>query len=297
MSIEANFREAMLTARIETEAPVVADGKLHRFHVIGDRSGTRNGWFVLHLGPPPAGAYGSNKTGFSTKWRAGTSAPLTQSARAAMDADRAAQHLAESLRHEQVAATAARFVATLPPADPSHPYLIKKGVGPNGILQCDDLLVIPICDVSCAITSYQTISPAGDKRFLSGGRISGNFFTLGRPLTRDITHVVICEGVATGMSLHECSETSGALVVVAFNACNLIAVATAIRLAYPTIALSIAADWDGGPDGGIGVAKAIEAADAVDAELWVPLIPDAMRMHKADFNDLAQWQRQQRRAA
>ena len=74
------------------------------------------------------------------------------------------------------------------------------------------------------------------------------------------------------------------------------AVATTIKTAFPDIELAIAADWDGAPDGGVGVLKATQAAQHVGAELWVPLIPDAMGADKADFNDLHQWQRQQRRA-
>jgi len=298
MNIESQFQHAMHASGIKSDAQVFADGKLHRFHIDGDRPGTKNGWAVLHPGTHPAGAYGSNKTGTSGKWRAaGASAPITNSARAAMDAQRAAHQQAVEARQQQTATTAAHFVASLPKANPAHPYLVKKGVRPHGILQSGDLLVIPIRDISGTITSFQTITSEGEKKFLYGGRVSGCYFTLGESLTAHSTHAVICEGVVTGASLFECGGASGLTIIVAFNAGNLMAVATTIKAAFPNIELAIAADWDGAPDGGIGVLKATQAADAVGAELWTPLIPDAMGVDKADFNDVHQWQREQRRGA
>jgi putative DNA primase/helicase len=244
-------------------------------------------------------------------WQRAPRPPMTASERAAAEqaaplatqqreAREQAERLATECRHQQAAATAARFIATLSPAKSDHPYLVRKGVQPHGVLQSGDSLVIPVRDVSGSATSYQTITSEGEKRFLSGGRISGGFFTIGEPLTAHTAHAVICEGFATGASLIECHGASVPSVIVAFNAGHLLAVAMTIKTAFPDIALAIAADWDGAPNGGIGVAKATEAAGAVDAELWIPVIPDAMGVDKADFNDLHQWQRKQqpqRRAA
>lgn len=297
MNTESQFQHAMHASGIKTTAQIVADGKLHRFHIYGDRPGTKNGWAVIYPGTHPAGAYGSNKTGISAKWRAGASAPITNSARAAMDAQRAAHQRAAEVRHQQTARTAARFVASLPTANPAHPYLVKKGVRPHGVLQSGDLLVIPISDVSGTITSYQTINSEGEKRFAFGGKITGGFFVIGDPLTSNSTHAVLTEGFGTGATLRECGGAMDSTVVVAFNAGNLLSVAKAIRAAFPALEMAIAADWDGAPAGGIGVEKATQAADSVGAELWVPLIPDGMNADKADFNDIAMWQQQQRRVA
>ena len=295
MNIESQFQHAMHASGIKSDAQVFADGKLHRFHIDGDRPGTKNGWAVLHPGTHPAGAYGSNKTGTSGKWRAaGASAPITNSARAAMDAQRAAHQQAVEARQQQTATTAAHFVASLPKANPAHPYLVKKGVRPHGILQSGDLLVIPISDVSGTITSYQTITRDGEKRFLFNGKITGGFFVIGDPLTSHSTHVIIAEGFATGATLRECGGAMGSTVIVAFNAGNLLSVANAIRGAFPALEMAIAADWDGSPAGGIGVEKAKQAANSAGAELWVPLIPDGMNADKADFNDIKMWQQQRR---
>lgn len=45
-----------------------ADGALVRFHVEGDRRGTRNGWAVLFGDHVPAGEFGSWRTGARHAW-------------------------------------------------------------------------------------------------------------------------------------------------------------------------------------------------------------------------------------
>ena len=57
---------------------VVGDGALHRARAVGDRAGSLNIWYVLHLDDKPFGAFGSWKTGQSCTWTAspsGRSAP------------------------------------------------------------------------------------------------------------------------------------------------------------------------------------------------------------------------------
>jgi putative DNA primase/helicase len=70
--------------------------------------------------------------------------------------------------------------------------------------------------------SLQFIGPEGDKRFLSGGRVSGCYLLIGKP---DVT-LCIAEGYATGASIH---EAAGCAVAVAFNAGNLLPVARTLR--------------------------------------------------------------------
>jgi putative DNA primase/helicase len=56
MHIEAEFFAAMQEAGITPSDGVIADGQLHRCHIEGHKSGTRNGAYVLHPeGEPQAG--------------------------------------------------------------------------------------------------------------------------------------------------------------------------------------------------------------------------------------------------
>lgn len=46
----------------------VPDGTIHRFHVHGDKPGTRCGWYVLYLDGIASGAFGSWKVGDTHIW-------------------------------------------------------------------------------------------------------------------------------------------------------------------------------------------------------------------------------------
>lgn len=61
----------MRAAGLNHAGPIHADGKLHRFKAEGDKA--RNSWFVLHAGPPAAGAFGCWKRGLKENWHGGKS--------------------------------------------------------------------------------------------------------------------------------------------------------------------------------------------------------------------------------
>ena len=82
---------------------------------------------------------------------------------------------------------------------------------------------------AAALHSLQFISREGDKRFLIGGRVSGCYFPIGKPDGA----LCIAEGYATGASIH---EATGTAVAVAFNAGNLLPVASALRAKFPRLA-------------------------------------------------------------
>jgi putative DNA primase/helicase len=163
-----------------------------------------------------------------------------------------------------------------------HDYLSAKGVQSHGLrVEPAGSLIVPMRDTAGTLHGLQSIATDGDKRFMSGGRVKGCYHAIGRP---DAT-VIVCEGYATGASIHECS---GLAVAVAFNAGNLEAVALALRAKYPVLSIVIAADDDHKTDGNPGTTKATAAAMAVGGAVAVPIFP-ADRPDKAtDFNDLHQ---------
>ena len=137
-------------------------------------------------------------------------------------------------------------------------------------------------DTSGKVHSLQTIAPDGTKMFMPGGRVKGCYFSIGKP--KDA--LIVCEGLATGASIHECTCNA---VAVAFNAGNLEAVALALRTKYPALKIIIAADDDHHNPGNPGLAKATAAAQAVGGWLAVPDFASHDRPDSAtDFNDLHQ---------
>ncbi|MDR2794968.1 MAG: DUF927 domain-containing protein [Holosporaceae bacterium] len=125
----------------------------------------------------------------------------------------------------------------------THPYLETKKIKAHGLKIDRQTLLIPLYDENNNLTSLQKIWPDPDvagkftKRFLKCGRTQGCSFTIG--CVKD--EVVICEGYATGATIH---ELTGLPVVVAFSCNNLLAIAKIIRKKYPDAKIIVAADND-----------------------------------------------------
>ena len=191
------------------------------------------------------------------------------------------QHDAEQRQRQADAATAAmiRWAAAHPAVH--HDYLDAKGVGAHGIrIEAGHTLLIPMRDTESRLHSLQAISPDGSKRFLPGGRVKGCYCAIGKPSGR----LVICEGYATGATIH---EDSGDAVAVAFNTGNLLPVAKALRSKFPCLTLILAADDDHSTEGNPGLTAATEAAKVVGGLLAVPDFAGLNRGPKdTDFNDM-----------
>lgn len=70
---------------------------------------------------------------------------------------------------------------------------------PHGLRSADGLLVIPLYDMDGELWSVQLINGEGKKKFLPGGRVAGCFY----PMGKSNGTTVICEGFATGASIHD----------------------------------------------------------------------------------------------
>ena len=127
----------------------------------------------------------------------------------------------------------------------------------------------------------QFIYPDGSKKFKTGTNKTGHFYKIGKSKNNT---VLICEGYATGASLH---QATGHCVVIAFDAGNLLAVAQVIRAKCSDYKIIICADDDHTTEGNPGLTKATEAARAVGGLLAVPVFQDAAT-RGTDFNDLHQ---------
>lgn len=276
------FRDAMIDAGLTPPATIEADGLLHRFHVEGDKRGSLNGWYCLHGDGRAAGAFGSWKSGLRSTWAADgkrmseaereSLARMIEAARLRAQAERRAEHEARAVE-------ARAEWATAEPADPAHPYLVAKHVRPHGLRQRGEMLLVPLFDGFGAMWNVQRIGPDGSKRFRPG-RAGGLFSPIG-DLTNPRT-ILLCEGWATGATLH---EETGHPVLCAMNAGNLLPVALAARSAWSGAELLICADNDCCTPGNPGVTYATAAARAVGARLVIPEFPEGLA--GSDFNDLA----------
>lgn len=288
----AQILDAMRAAGCAPHDPkdVVIDRQLHYYRVEGDKAGTKKGWFVFFDDGIPAGAFASFKvhgTEEHVTWTARIDREMTGAER---EKNRKIMDLAKEQR--RIAATEARKIASQRAADlwsksaetvsAQHPYLLKKQIPAIGIRQLAQALVIPIKDGNGALHSLQFIDADGRKTFLTGGAIAGNHCTIGDPGQSET--VLLCEGYATGISLHIASSLP---VVIAFNAGNLKPVAASLRLRYPQSTLVICGDDDRWTEGNPGRRKAVEAAAAVNGFSILPLFDGiGTDARPSDFNDL-----------
>lgn len=258
----------------------IDDGVYHRFHIAGDKPGSKSGWYVLNGGAAPTGAYGSWRSDIKITWRAHTNRRVS---REAQEADKRLRNLAQQKRTKETqrqnlaaANIASQRLASAFPADPNHPYLKTKQVSPYKLRQVGDVLLVPLY-ANCQLVNLQKIYANGEKRFLFGGKVKGAYYPIRGPQEK----LIICEGVATAHTLH---SLTGSSTVAAMNCNNLLHVALYFRQRYPDLEIVVAADNDHRTDGNPGKSKGIAAAQAVNGLIAWPPFPQGAS--GSDFNDL-----------
>lgn len=277
----AGLVSAMRSAGIDTDFIPQATGEIERFHINGDKSGSKNGWLVLHdSGDFAAGCFGSWKSSSSHTWCSKSNCELSsaehQDLKRKIDEAKSKAEMQRAESRKVAANIAQALWGKSSESSVNHPYLVTKGIKPYGIRNYSKSLYVPVF-INDKIVSLQFINESGEKKFLKNGEITGGHFLIGSP---DKT-LLLCEGFATGASLY---EATGYAVIVAFNAGNLASVAKAMKDKYPNAQLVICADNDIHEDGkeNVGVVAARKAADSVGALLVAP----ELNGEKCDFNDL-----------
>lgn len=277
----SEFLAAMAARGIVPTTPIQPDGTIQRFHVKGEKPGTRNGWAVLFCDGIPAGRFGNWKTGESATWSAVDFRDLSTEDRAAqlrrLEQARAEAAAIREREHAEAAGRAVSILERARPASPSHPYLIRKAVEPWTAMQDGADLALRVQDFDGRTWSVQFIRPDGGKQFMPGGRIGGCFVHVAGDLDRP-AEVRIAEGFATAATL--ATSEQGATVLAALNAGNLRAVAVEARRRWPSARIVICGDVDP-----VGEQKARAAAFEAGALVAFPTFPPGAS--GTDFNDLA----------
>ena len=282
-----DFRRTLAAAELGWPE-VVADGHLHRFALPEDRRGEKTGWYCLFADGVPAGAFGSWREGEVHRWSARKAEALTAAERDAlqrrMERARRLREKARAAEADTAASVSAGLWNAARQADPAHPYLRARGVDALGLRQAGGALLVPMRDAAGRLRGVQRILPDGSKRFVRGVAKAGLFHRI----EGGQDAVYVCEGYATGASLH---MATGQTVIVAFDAGNLEPVARAVRTLLPAATLIVAADNDRHtrrPDGtpwNTGLEHARKAAAAAGAQvLWPEFANPASPA--TDFNDL-----------
>lgn len=257
----------------------ITPGKMIRF-ATSDRRGDESGWCKL-FEDGEGGIFGCWRQDISETWQVRQPRTPEEKASFQLRVKQAREESSRLLEQERTACrekSAEMWGTASEPSD--HPYLIAKGIQPNGARQVDNMLLVPVWDIDGTLHGLQRIFPDGDKKFLLSTAKKGHFFTIGEPGDTNL----ICEGYATACTLH---QTTGHFVIVAFDKGNLKSVAEVWRVKLPNAKIIICADDDHTTEGNPGITKATEAANAVQGKVVIPNFPTTRGPKDTDFNDLA----------
>ncbi len=226
----------------------------------------RKGWYRLFEMPLDSGdslvvgSYGvwqgasnnAQKLDLPKLQRSRMSAEQSQALAARIKADRAAAEAELKQQHERAAARAGSAWMKCPREGGVNAYLQRKGLPPGRLygarLSPSGNLVIPMGDERGKVWGLQVIysDPAvkarkgRDKDYWPVGLAKqGHWAMIGAASRGGV--LLLCEGFATGASLHEATQYP---VAVAFDAGNLLPVAQRLVKAYPGVRLLVCADDD-----------------------------------------------------
>ncbi|PMO58745.1 hypothetical protein BCT07_10855 [Vibrio breoganii] len=251
------FIMTISNAGITAPKEIIPDGQLHRFSSNGKPNDSAGYYgFFQNANGFCAGYFGCWRTGIYSTWSSKYKSTWTDSERKYVEDCQKAAELARKKGHENRALYAQELWTKAEQVTNGHGYLAKKqlkdvkGVAYMPKISCRDffmnesnnahlhnVLLIPVFDENNSVQSLQAISPEGKKFFMSGGKMVGGRMTI----SGNTDTVYLCEGYATGMSLHQLTNDT---VVVAFNAANLKSIAPSLPELYPESTIIIAADND-----------------------------------------------------
>ena len=289
---------------LEPAQPLIF-GKLTRCKTTQDKGKEKNGWYVVHEYRTAKnetlifGSFGDWRSGETQKIKV-KAGRMTAEEREVM---RARQEEGKR-RAAEIAANAARRAANRAaslfkrmPEKGRSDYLDRKQIVGFGVRYAprSGAFLVPMCNVRDQIVGLQVVFPAKqeatgrDKSYWPYGMCKEGAFHLIGPHPEPGEPVLVCEGYATGASLHMATSST---VAIAFDAGNLREVAKAMRDRFPGRPLIVCRDDDwktkrpNGEAWNPGEEKGSNAALIVGGQVVGPVFSGARNDKWTDFNDL-----------
>ena len=280
-------------------------GKLTRCKTAQDKGKEKNGWYVLH-------EYRTEKNetlifGSFGDWRSGETQKIKVKAGRMSPEEREVMRVRQEdakRKAAEVAANAARRAANRAtglfkrmPEKGKSAYLERKQIVGFKVRYAPrtGAFLVPMCDVRDRIVGLQVIfqviqeETGRDKAYWPYGMSKEGAFHLIGPHPEPGEPVLVCEGYATGASLHMATSLT---VAIAFDAGNLLPVSKAMRERFPGCPLIICRDDDwktkrpNGEPWNPGEEKASNAALIVGGQVVAPVFSGERESKWTDFNDL-----------
>ena len=265
---------------------LILDGKLHRYHIDGDKISSQNGAYCIHVNGRPAGFVQSWKTGIQANWKFNidnSAVPKEvrdwwNSPEYQKEAEKKQQQRDKEIKERQAKASEnakIQFQNYVASTEIQHPYLTRKNINAYGarfFLQ-ERKIAVPLFNINGNIQSLQWIDADGNKLFYPGAPLAGAFFPIGlSSITQnDLNPILICEGFATGAKIHQLTGLPTACAMTCENIAN---VAKAIEGKFKGRKIFIMADDDMQTMAKRGFNPGIRAAqNAVNSGLATAFIP------------------------
>ena len=288
LSPEEEFGQAIVKAGLILDGPPIMDGQIHRVSVTDGKPGAKDGSYCGYTDGHPNGWVRNFKTGTHEKWIA-TGQVLSDAEKARMEAGKAErlEDRNRELEERQSKAKKRAYAVWMNAAEVrEHGYLAAKGVENFGLKQDQNgHLLVPGYDLQTGrLQTLQRIGGDSSKQFEKDCPKKGASYLIASDLKSDTGEILLAEGYATGASLH---MATGKPVAVAFDADNLLAVATTLREKFPAATITICADNDHKANKNVGVEKARAAAQAVNGKVMIPTLTEKEKEQgMTDFNDI-----------
>ena len=244
--VPVSFEDALAKFRSEAGAmglkvgEVLVNDEVQRVPIKDQKPGKLTGWYALHeVDGMVVGAFGDwREAGSWTRFVSKDVQYISMSTQKLINERLEASRLEMEKRREEASTVAQERLESATDARADHPYLVAKGVKAYGLGEIDGRLQVPICDLEGKVLSTQSIDATGFKLFQKGGNPVGVHI-----IGSDTDSVVVCEGYATGASIH---EASGLQVYVCFSASSLVKLAPQIaeKIGRRGASLIIGADND-----------------------------------------------------
>lgn len=226
---------------------IIADDRRRRYSVAGEARGSKNGAYQLAVsGDVAFGWARSHAAGQTFKYFSGNRDGLSAEERARLKAQNEERRQARAAQREAEqadAATMARDMWKAAKVDyaQAHPYATRKGVDLAGVRVLDGEILVPLVDRLGQMWNLQRISKRGDKWFLGDAKVEGLYHPIGgfKPML-DLP-LFICEGWATGKTIH---KATGCPVACAMNAGGMLPAAINLRKKFKYTRFFFAEDFD-----------------------------------------------------
>ena len=296
---QSEFLDALTSGGLVLDGMPVMDGRRHRVPVADGKKGNKDGVYRGFLdGVKPGGWFINYHRAENdkdiTRWKASSDGKGEADPLARVHIRAVMRQSQDDFAREQAAlymrqtASAKAIYDNLPPANPAHEYLVRKGITvANDVRQTrNGALVVPFHDVNGIFRTMQYIPPDGGKFLFKDAPKAGHFRVEGGEL-RNGEPVLYAEGYATARSLH---MVTGRPVVMTIDAGNMETVAGALKARYPNSPHLFMADVDHAKDVNKGVLSAGRAAAATGGAVLLPDLTAAeIERGFTDFNDLHQF--------